>query len=109
VSQWLLHRHNLLWDEPASFNPARFLPGAREKIDRFAYLPFGAGPRICIGASFALQEATIILAHIMRDFNPVLKPGYIVNPVQHITLKAEGGLPMTMERRGGPSKPQQSG
>ena len=66
VSQWVLHRHKLLWDEPDAFDPRRFLPIARDKIDRFAYLPFGAGPRICIGAGFALQEAAIVLAHIMR-------------------------------------------
>ena len=69
VSQWVLHRHRLLWDKPDCFDPRRFLPGAREKIDRFAYLPFGAGPRVCIGASFSLQEAAIILAHIMRSFS----------------------------------------
>ncbi len=68
VSQWVLHRHKLLWDQPDAFDPRRFLPGAREKIDRFAYLPFGAGPRVCIGAAFSLQEATIVLAHIMRVF-----------------------------------------
>jgi len=58
VSQWVLHRHRLLWDKPDCFDPRRFLPGSREKIDRFAYLPFGAGPRVCIGASFSLQEAS---------------------------------------------------
>lgn len=99
VSQWLLHRHVLLWDAPDRFDPRRFLPGAREKIDRFAYLPFGAGPRICIGASFALQEAAIILAHIMREFQLTLKPGYRVQPVQHITLRPEGGLPMMVRQR----------
>ncbi|WOJ90309.1 cytochrome P450 [Methylocapsa polymorpha] len=99
VSQWVLHRHRLLWDEPDSFDPRRFLPGAREKIDRFAYLPFGAGPRICIGASFALLEATIILAHLMRSFRLDLKRNYVVKPVQHITLRPEGGLPMILRRR----------
>ncbi len=99
VSQWVLHRHKLLWGEPDLFDPRRFLPGAREKIDRFAYLPFGAGPRICIGATFALQEAAIILAHIMRSFTLGVQKGYEVKPVQRITLRPEGGLPMILRRR----------
>ncbi|PNG26756.1 cytochrome P450 [Methylocella silvestris] len=99
VSQWVLHRHRLLWDEPDAFDPRRFLPGAREKIDRFAYLPLGAGPRICIGGAFALQEAAIILAHIMRSFTLETRKGYEVKPVQHITLRPEGGLPMILRRR----------
>jgi cytochrome P450 len=99
VSQWVLHRHHLLWDEPDAFDPRRFLPGAREKIDRFAYLPFGAGPRVCIGASFALQEGVIILAHVMRAFTFALKPGYSVKPMQRITLRPDGGLPMILRRR----------
>ena len=99
ISQWVLHRHRLLWDEPDAFDPGRFLPGARETIDRFAYLPFGAGPRVCIGASFALQEATIILAHIVRSFSLELKRNPGVLPVQRISLRPDGGLPMILRRR----------
>ncbi|MGH6799957.1 MAG: cytochrome P450 [Methylocella sp.] len=100
VSQWVLHRHLMLWDKPDCFDPRRFLPGSREKIDRFAYLPFGAGPRVCIGASFSLQEAAIILAYIMRSFTLELKKNHVVKPVQRITLKPDGGLPMILRRRG---------
>jgi cytochrome P450 len=99
VSQWVLHRHHLLWDKPDCFDPRRFLPGSREKIDRFAYLPFGAGPRICIGASFSLQEAAIILAHILRSFSLELAKNHTVMPVQTITLRPKGGLPMILRRR----------
>jgi cytochrome P450 len=99
VSQWVLHRHRLLWDNPDCFDPRRFLPGSREKIDRFAYLPFGAGPRVCIGASFSLREAAIILAYIMRSFSLELKKDHVVKPVQRITLKPDGGLPMILRRR----------
>jgi len=99
VSQWVLHRHRLLWDKPDCFDPRRFLPGSREKIDRFAYLPFGAGPRVCIGASFSLQAAAIILAHITRSFSLELKKNHVLKPVQRITLKPEGGLPMILRRR----------
>ncbi len=101
VSPWVLHRHRRLWTEPDRFDPSRFLPGAREKIDRFAYLPFGVGPRICIGASFALQEAAIVLANILHRFRLELKPGHEVRPVQHLTLRPEGGLPMILRRRCG--------
>jgi len=99
VSQWVLHRHRLLWDNPDCFDPRRFLPGSREKIDRFAYLPFGAGPRVCIGASFSLQEAAIILAHIVRSFSFELAKNHEVIPVQTITLRPKGGLPMILRRR----------
>jgi cytochrome P450 len=99
VSQWVLHRHHVLWENPDRFDPRRFLPGAREKIDRFAYLPFGAGPRVCIGASFSMQEAAIVLAHLMRLFSFELPNGRNVMPVQRITLRPAGGLPMILRRR----------
>ncbi len=67
IAPWLLHRHEKLWDEPNAFKPSRFMPGATPP-DRFAYLPFGAGPRVCIGAHFALIEATLALARIIGAF-----------------------------------------
>ena len=99
VAPWVLHRHRLLWDAPDVFDPGRFMPGRRETVDRFAYLPFGAGPRVCIGASFALQEATIILSRIMRDVVVSLPPGHRVEPVQRITLRPRGGLPLFVTPR----------
>jgi cytochrome P450 len=96
---WVLHRHRLLWNDPDGFDPSRFLPGAREKIDRFAYIPFGAGPRVCIGALFSLQEAVIILAKIMREFRLEHARGHVVRPVQRITLRPQGGMPMNLYRR----------
>ncbi len=99
VSPWVLHRHKLLWDEPDHFRPERFLPGAKGKIDRFAYLPFGAGPRVCIGASFALQEAVTILATIVRAFRFESTPGHPVVPVQRVSLRPQGGMPMRLRRR----------
>lgn len=101
ISQWILHRHHLLWENPDRFDPRRFLPGARERIHRFAYLPFGAGPRVCIGASFSLQEAAIILAHVMRSFSFELQNNHKITPVQRITLRPAGGLPMILRRRRG--------
>ena len=96
VSQWVLHRHKLLWDEPDAFDPRRFLPIARDKIDRFAYLPFGAGPRICIGNGFALTEAAVILATLAQRYRLRLAPGHEVKPVGHVTLRPKNGLWMTI-------------
>jgi len=101
VAPWILHRHRRLWDEPAAFDPDRFVEGRREAIDRFAYLPFGAGPRVCIGASFALQEAMVVLAAIVRRFRVDLVEGHRVVPVHRVTLRPEGGLPMRVARRAG--------
>lgn len=100
VSQWILHRHKLLWENPDCFDPRRFLPEEREKIDRFAYLPFGAGPRVCIGASFSLLEGAIILAHLMRMFSFEHQKDHAVVPVQRITLRPKDGMPMVLRRRG---------
>jgi cytochrome P450 len=97
ISPYVLHE--TLWDDPNAFDPSRFLPGPRETIDRFAYLPFGAGPRVCIGASFALQEATIVLARLMRDFVLTPDPAFKVEPVQRITLRPKEGLRLRLHRR----------
>jgi unspecific monooxygenase len=67
IAPWVLGRHRRLWRDPDRFDPSRFMPGAGE-IPRFAYLPFGAGPRICVGAQFALAEATLVLAAMVRAF-----------------------------------------
>jgi cytochrome P450 len=99
VAPYVLHRHRLLWDRPDLFDPNRFLGDAAAKIDRFAYLPFGVGPRICIGAAFALQEAIIVLAAIIRHFTLELKPGHTVWPLHRVTLKPKDGLPMVLRRR----------
>jgi cytochrome P450 len=99
IAPYVLHRHRKLWDEPDAFRPERFMPEERGRIDRFAYLPFGAGPRVCIGASFSLQEAVIVLATIVQAVRFELLEGHEVTPVQRITLRPKGGLPMRLTRR----------
>jgi cytochrome P450 len=99
IAPYVLHRHRALWNRPDYFDPSRFLNGARETVGRFAYLPFGAGPRVCIGAAFALQEASIVVATIVRHFRLQLAPGHSVWPVQKLTLRPKGGLPMVVKRR----------
>jgi len=100
ISPYVLHRHRTLWDEPDAFMPERFLPDRKAAIDRFAYLPFGAGPRVCIGASFSLQEAVIVLATIVREIRLDLVEGHVVNPLHRVTLRPQGGLPMRLRVRG---------
>lgn len=99
ISPWILHRHRRLWTDPDYFDPDRFAPGRRETIHRFAYIPFGAGPRVCIGAGFAMQEATIILAAILRRFRLELVAGHRVEPQARVTLRPKYGLRMRLFRR----------
>jgi cytochrome P450 len=99
IAPWVLHRHHRLWDKPEAFDPDRFMPGRRESIDRFAYLPFGAGPRVCIAASFALQEAVIVLTGVVQAARLDLAPGHAVAPMHRVTLRPEGGLPMRLGLR----------
>jgi cytochrome P450 len=101
ISPYVLHRHIRLWDRPDVFEPRRFLGEARRGIERFAYLPFGAGPRTCIGSTFALQEATLALATLLHRFDFRLAPGADVWPLMRVTLRPGNGLPMriTPKRR----------
>ena len=87
---YALGRNKLLWDDPDAFRPERF--DDRKNIDRYAYLPFGDGPRICIGASFALQEAVIILATLLSRFRFTPVPGKDPEPVMILTLRPDGGV-----------------
>jgi cytochrome P450 len=99
VSPFLLHRHRTLWERPDDFDPSRFLGASRDRIDRFAYIPFGAGPRVCIGMGFALQEAIVVLAHLTKAFQFDVADNHVVRPIQRITLRPQGGMPMTLNVR----------
>ena len=99
ISQWVLHRHKTLWDEPNAFRPARMFGEARRKVDRFAYLPFGLGPRVCIGASFAMQEANVMLATLLRAFDFTYAGLEMPRPVMRITVQPDNGMPMRLRPR----------
>jgi cytochrome P450 len=99
IAPWVLHRHQTLWEAPDRFDPSRFMPQRRGSINRFAYIPFGAGPRVCIGAAFAMQQMTITLATIARSFRLDLVPGHRILPVHRVTLRPEGGMMMSVSRR----------
>ena len=105
VSPWLIHRHRKLWDEPELFDPERFAPERATKPHRFSYIPFGGGPRTCLGASFAMTEALAVVATIAQHYRLRLKPGYKVEPVARITLRPRGGLPMLIEKRARSQRP----
>ncbi|WP_332680527.1 cytochrome P450, partial [Bosea sp. (in: a-proteobacteria)] len=99
ISPYLLHRHETLWREPDRFRPERFLPGAREAIDRYAYLPFGAGPRVCIGQQFSMVEAAIVLATLLRTLRFDYAGEEPPMPVQRVTLRPRDGMPMRVTPR----------
>src|ERR1700761_3104107 len=101
ISPWILHRHRRLWDEPERFNPMRFSKEASEKRPRFAYLPFGGGPRVCIGATLAVTEATVILAVLAQKFRLRLKEPQEVKLQTRITLRPKDRLLAILERRQG--------
>jgi cytochrome P450 len=86
IAPWVLHRHRRLWRDPDAFDPSRFLPDA-PAVPRFAYLPFGAGPRVCVGAQFALAEATLVLAMLIRAFEVTLDDPVPVVPVAIVTTQ----------------------
>lgn len=98
IAPWLLHRHEKLWHDPNAFIPARFLPGAPPP-DRFAYLPFGVGPRVCIGAHFALVEATLALARIVGAFRIELIDRDPVIPIGVVTTQPDRSPPFRIVRR----------
>ncbi|EAQ04092.1 hypothetical protein OB2597_08119 [Pseudooceanicola batsensis HTCC2597] len=101
---YALHRNRLLWDRPDAFDPQRFRDGT--PVDRYGYLPFGDGPRICIGAGFAIQEAVIILATLLARFRFRAVPGRDPKPVLIITTRPEGGIWLTAEPRPDPDRPR---
>jgi cytochrome P450 len=94
---YALHRNHLLWPDPHRFDPDRFAD--MKAIDRFAYLPFGGGPRICIGASFALQEAVIVLATLLARFRFSAAAARAPEPVLILTLRPQGGVWLRVEMR----------
>jgi cytochrome P450 len=104
ISIHALHRNPNLWREPERFNPERFAPAAVAIRHRFAYLPFGGGPRICIGNGFAMAEAMVILATVAQRYRLRLAGGHLVEPIGLITLRPKHGVWVTLEPGGRPSR-----
>ena len=95
VAPWLIHRHDDFWDAPHEFRPDRH----NESIPKEKYMPFGLGERICIGQGFAMQEAIIILANILREFKLELKDGFVPDVVGRLTVRSANGMMIKMSKR----------
>lgn len=96
VIPWLLHRHNLYWEKPNHFIPERFMPG-QPRPDKFVYIPFSVGPRVCLGLRFGLTEGILCLATLAQRFRAKLKVGHEVEIECRLTLRPQDGLPMQLE------------
>jgi len=99
MSPWTIHRDPRWFERPLAFEPERWADDLARRLPRFAYFPFGGGPRQCIGNTFALTEATLLLATIAQRFRLGLTPGQEVVPAPAITLRPRGGLRMRLQRR----------
>lgn len=104
MSSYLTHRHPLFWDNPESFDPDRFRPEHEKERPRFAYFPFGGGPRLCIGNNFALMEMTLVLADLLQKFRVNLSAGQELQSDASITLRPKNGLQVTVSRRPTPTR-----
>lgn len=100
MSQWIVHRDPRWFDDPAEFRPERWADGLMKRIPRYAYFPFGGGPRLCIGNNFALMESALLLATIAGRFRLKLAPDANVVPLPTMTLRPEFGVKVQIERRG---------
>lgn len=98
LSPYVTHRKPSLWEDPEGFDPERFSPERQASMHRFAYFPFGGGPRQCIGNSFAMMEAVLLLATLAQRYRLELVPGHKVEPQPLVTLRPKGGVRVTVHR-----------
>ena len=96
ISSYVTHRLPTYWDNPEGFDPERFTPERSEGRPRFAYFPFGGGPRICIGNNFAMMEMQLVLATIAQRYRLDLTPGQVIEPEPMVTLRPRNGIQMTV-------------
>jgi cytochrome P450 len=99
VPTWVVHRDRRWFEEPEAFHPERWAGDLAQRLPRFAYFPFGGGPRQCVGNSFAQMEAVLILATIAQRFRLTLVPGQRITPTPYVTLRPEPGIRMLLARR----------
>ncbi|MDX1267260.1 MAG: cytochrome P450, partial [Oceanisphaera sp.] len=99
ISPWLIHRHQDFWDNPHGFDPGRFTSKNLKTPLSKSYLPFGAGPRVCIGAAFAQQEASLILATLLKDYRFTLAEGFVPEPVGRLTIRSQNGIQLILTPR----------
>ncbi|MEN9855815.1 MAG: hypothetical protein RLZZ157_941 [Pseudomonadota bacterium] len=99
ISPWAIHRHHSLWPDPDAFDPTRFLPPREGHIVQGSYIPFGQGPRVCVGAAFALTEATLILARLLQVFDLDVQASDTVRPVARLTTRPAKEIMVVPVRR----------
>jgi cytochrome P450 len=99
MAQWVVHRDTRWFDAPLEFRPERWENGLAKQLPRFAYFPFGGGPRQCIGNTFALMEASVVLATVGQKYRFQLVPGHEVKPMASITMRPKSGIRMRLEKR----------
>lgn len=98
LNNYVMHRTERLWDNPLLFDPDRFLRDPSLRAKGAPYMPFGAGPRICVGAAFAVMEAVMVLATLSRDYDIIVGDDVFPRPLMTVTLRPEGGVPARLER-----------
>jgi cytochrome P450 len=99
VSLWLLHRNGTVWANPDGFDPDRYATPEGKAAMRTAHLPFSVGPRVCIGAAFALQEAAVVIATIFQHFDFTPEPTHVPQPVAKLTLRSANGIRLRIHHR----------
>src|SRR5262249_31128756 len=99
MSPWALHRRPEIWPDPERFDPSRFEPAAEQARDKLGYLPFGAGPRVCIRAHCALREGPFVLAPLLARVALELSTRAAIEPEASATLRPKGGVPMRVTAR----------
>ena len=99
LSQWAVHRDPRYYDNPEEFNPGRWTDGLEKRLPKYAYFPFGGGPRLCIGNSFAMMEAVMLLASIAQRFRLAIVPNHTVIAWPSLTLRPKHGIKVVLNKR----------
>jgi cytochrome P450 len=99
LSPWVMHHDARYFDDPGAFDPGRWADGLARRLPRFAYFPFGGGPRLCVGNAFAMMEATLVLATLVQRFRFEVEPRARVVPLPSITLRPKNGIRATLRAR----------
>jgi cytochrome P450 len=98
ISPYTLHRNPAFWDDPLRFDPERFSPASTVARQRYTYIPFGGGPRVCVGSNLGMAEAVLVTAMVARELRLRLKPGHRVVGEAMLSLRVRGGLPMMIQQ-----------